>query len=293
MPETAPLLNPGSLPMAFVRNCLILWLGLSLPAWGAAVDDFIRQLPDPAAKQGTATVSRADAEKLLRGIQPPPEDKFRCENLLKQKILERHYQTLLRDFLKKEGFDPAALPAKTFLSRATGLPEDAPELNRAAQDPENALRLAWQCYLAAKHPEILQITPREVETFYRNHPESFRRPAQIRQQIFHCPDRAAAEIVRFRAQQGQSAQQIAGDLPGIRVQEMLITETAAAGDWQFQQGADGSVRLIRQQKLPETMQTLSEASGKIRSTLLTRHSARMMSHVLKKLLAEQPVQFFF
>ena len=294
MPKSVLLPNPGSLPMVSVRNCLLILAGIAaFPVWSAAfTDDFARQLPDPAARHGQSVISRQEALDLLKTIQPPPEDRYRCESLLKQKIMERRYQFLLREFLKKEGFDPAALPTGTFLSRAAGLPENAPELKKAAADPENALRLAWQCYLAEKQPDLLKITPEEVETFYRNHPELFRRPARIQQQHFLCPDAKTAEIVRFRIQQGQSAQKVASDLPGVRLTETQ-TNGSAIREWQQKPAANGAVLLIRSTKEPETALTLQEASDRIRSTLLTRHSARAMSLVLKKLLAQEPVQFFF
>ncbi len=268
-------------------------------------------LPEILASFAGGTVTREQGVALARQKNPAVrEDSGEFRALLRQVVDEELCRIALRRHLREAGFPPSAEMAYACLRqlyrswpKPMKRPSDA-ELKKLAADPDTQLQLAVQWYLLRTMPETLKISEAQVEDFYREHQDRFRRPASVQAEVLRTAPtpagRAAMAAAAARILQGEDFNRVAADTPE-RLDAPIPEETVAQLGAGLKEGTIGKVaelpsgyvliRVVR--RVPEGYYSLAEAQAYIRQELTARRAAEELRRIVSRQLPAMQVQYHF
>ncbi len=268
-------------------------------------------LPEILVSFEGGTITREQMVKRVHQNDPAVKENsggFRV--LLRQYVDEELYRIALRRYLREAGFPPSAEMAYACLQqlyRAWPKPMKRPsdaELKKNAADPDLQLLLAGLRYLRQTKPETLHVTETQMEDFYREQQDLFRRPASVQAEVLRTAPtpagRTAITAAAARILQGEDFSRVAADTPE-RLDTPIPEETIARLGAGLKEGAVGKVtelpsgyvliRVVRH--VPEGYYSLAEARGYIQQELVALRAAKELHRIVASQLPEMKVQYHF
>ena len=268
-------------------------------------------LPEILASFAGGTITREQGVKLVyQKNSSVRESSGEFRALLRQAVDEELCRIALRRHLRKAGFpasEEMAYACLQQLYRSWPKPMKRPsdeELKKLAADPDTQLQLAVQWYLHQTRPEILKVSDTQVEDYYREHQDRFRRPASVQAEVLRTAPtpagRAAITAAAARILQGEDFRRVATDTPE-RLDTPIPDETIARLGAGLKEGAISTVaelpsgyvliRVVR--RVPEGYYSLADARGYIQQELAARRAAEDLRRIVSRLLPEMKVQYHF
>lgn len=274
------------------------------PAWANA-------LPDPVATVDGRAITRTEAVALVEkrgGRREIPAREIRLA--VRQALEDEWCRIAVRRKLAASGIVAGEAETLDFYRRhlkeiPVGLPVPNPaELQRAAADPDNQLRVAVRFYLEKNAPDQLRVADADVEDFYRQNQEMFRIPAQYETAMIRTrrtpAGKAAIERAADDLRQGENWGAVAGridDPPAGAVPADAMRRIAAGlkpGEVSAVIELPGEYLLVRLDRvIPEHYVPLEPAAPHIRRILRDTRVAVELEKIVAGELETMKIDYYF
>lgn len=268
-------------------------------------------LPEVLVSFDGGRITRARATELVRLKRPAVrEDSADFRDLLRRAADEELCRIAIDRRLRKAGFRPSFDTAYACLRRMyRALPEKMKrpsdsEMRKTAADPEMQMRLAVQWYLLQTSPGALSVSDAEIEDFYREHQEWFRRPASLQAEVLRtAPTPAGREAMiaaEARVLQGEEFGRVAAATPE-RVEAAVPEDVVGRIGASLKEGEvskmvelpSGYVLMRAVRRIPAGYYSLEEAREYIRQELMMRRSAKELRKIVSETLPDMRVRYHF
>jgi hypothetical protein len=274
------------------------------PAWANA-------LPDPVAMVDGRAITRAEAVALVErrvGRREVPAREIRL--VVRQALEDESCRIAVRRKLAEAGIGVGEAETLDFYRKhlkeiPAGLPVPTPEdMQKAAADPDNQLRVAVRFYIEKIAPDRLRIADADVEDFYRQHQEMFRLPAQYETTTIRTrrtpAGKAAIERAADDLRQGENWGAVAGrvgDPPAGAVPADIVRRVAAGlkpGEVSAAIELPGEYLLVRLDRAsPESYVPLEPAAPHIRRILRDTRVAVELEKIVAEELEKMKIDYYF
>ena len=277
----------------------------------------LSKLPEVLVSYGKKTITKNDALKLLKNYDLKDVDDVELLEILKDTIEEKIYLDIIAFYLEHNNFKPSYQMTYEYLSTSQAkLPKEllghynkGKNLSTLASDTNYQLTVAALLYLKKNYPETTNVTPEEIEFFYRVNQNIFMYDAKVSVNFLAIErDKENSRELINRAQsqlkQGVSFDKLAEEfnkkLPAkfyeSEFQARLLEKAAELKEQEYSEIMEFpdsyAIIMVRNREAPKYI-PLENVSFFIQSIIESRKCANELEKILEQALQTIEVTYFF